>query len=199
MIFKFWLNADFFDKQNSLVLDDSNIKDIEYAEFKKGWFKLAFEKGKLIDISELPEIYFYYSSSKGNQSNVILLNSFGLTIVHDTVRQVFLENKVTGIQYIPITIKDRDSKNCVEGYYILNFLNVVDAINLELSEYDYFADYNIYTFWGNRICFNGNKVNKLDIFKDVKSPKSIFVSQKIKDIFSKNGWAEMNFTPLIVC
>lgn len=198
MIFKFWLNADFYDQQNSLILDDSNIKDIEYGGFRKGWFKLVFEKGKVIDISELPEIYFYYSSSKGKQFDVVLLNSFGLTIVNDTVKQLFLENKVTGIQYIPITIKDRDCGNDVTDYCLLNFLNVVDAINLEFSEYDYFEEYNIYTFWGNKICFNGYQVEELDIFKDIKSPKSIFVSQKIKDLFYQNRWAEINFTPLEV-
>lgn len=196
MIFKFWLNPDYFDKQDSLILDDSNIRDIQYKRYKKGWFKLAFERGVEVDLSILPEINFYYSSSKGNQFDMFLLNSFGLIIVSAKVKQVFLEDEVTGLQYIPVNIEDKDQKIPTKKYYLLNFLNVVDAINLEYSQYDYFEKYDIYTFWGNRICFNHFRVVNLDIFKDIKSPKSIFVSQKIKDIFYQHKWEEMNFTAL---
>lgn len=196
MIYKFWMNADYFDNIDGVVLEDSNIETILYKEYKKGWFKLAFEKGVEIDLSLLPEIKFYHNLQKGQVFSEILINVFGLTIVSESIRQAFMRNGISGIQYIPITIEEIREGEIKHGYYILNFLNVVDAINLQYSEYEYLEKYNIYTSWGNRICFEEQKISKLDIFKDKKSPKSIFVSEKVKHIFTQQNWEEANFTLL---
>lgn len=48
MIYKFWKNADFLDTTSAVVLNKSNIEDICYLDYKKGWFKLALGSGKEI-------------------------------------------------------------------------------------------------------------------------------------------------------
>ncbi|MDG3132764.1 hypothetical protein MKL26_07020 [Streptococcus suis] len=198
MIYKFWIDADYFDNIDAVILDDSNIADIQYKSFRKGWFKLAFESGNDIDLSLLPDIKFYYDSLKGNIFSEVLINAFGVVIVSNCIKETFIEEGILGIQYIPITIEDRSGSRVCDDYYIINFLDIIDSINLDLSTYDYLEEYNMYTFFGNSICFNKKSIEGHDIFKDVKAIKSIFVSETVKNVFIKMGWKGINFTPLMV-
>lgn len=196
MIYEFWSNADFFDEISSVYLIDSNIDTISYRGYSNKQFKLIFESGHKLDDSQLPELTFYYEESQGDIFTELLLNVYGLTIVSKLVKKIFVENQIQGVQYVPITIKSRDRKTVNKNYYIINFLSITDAINLEYSDYIFHEKYDIYSFWSNQICFDEQKIGTVDIFKDLKSLKAVFVSSRVKKIFTDNNWLEMNFTPL---
>ncbi|MBS4770398.1 hypothetical protein KG090_04330 [Carnobacteriaceae bacterium zg-ZUI240] len=198
MIYKLWLNADYLEKINHVLLNNSNIKEIEYPGYKKGWFNHAFNEGKMIDMSLIPELKFYYNSTKGDVFTEILQSVYHIIIVSKKVKKIFDFNGVIHLQYIPIVIEDTHLGNINTEYYVVNFLKKIDGINLEHSRYDYFEKYDVYTFLGNYICFNKEKIQNLDIFKDLKYNSTVFVSEKIKKIFNENNWQEMNFTPMDV-
>ncbi|MCW6664443.1 hypothetical protein NHG32_01990 [Aerococcaceae bacterium NML191219] len=198
MIYKFWRNGDFLDTINFLRLNNGNIDEMDYPGYKKGWFNYAFNEGKCIDTTLIPDFKFYYDAKEGDVFTEVLLNVHSLLIVSKAVKQVFDENDVKYLQYIPIEIEELNTGITNTDYYIVNCLQRIDGINLEHSRYDHLEEYDMYTFWGNQICFNKDKVESLDVFKDVKAPNSIFVSEKIKNIFKENNWQTMNFTPMDV-
>lgn len=198
MIYKFWDNADFFESINCLMIKKGNISEMDYPGYKKGWFNYAFNEGKRIDTTLIPDFKFYYDAKEGDVFTEVLLNVHGLLIVSKAVKQVFDENDVKYLQYIPIEIEEQNTGITNTDYYIVNCLQRIDGINLEYSRYDHLEEYDMYTFWGNYICFNKAKIEGLDLFKDVKAPNAIFVSEKIKNIFKENNWQTMNFTPMDV-
>ncbi|HFI0712815.1 TPA: hypothetical protein ACGO5E_002139, partial [Streptococcus suis] len=151
MIYKFGRNANFLDTTSVVILDDSNIKEVCYLDYKKGWFKLAFIAGEMLELSLIPELIFYYNSSVGGEFYETIINAFGLLTIRSDVMEAFIENGVTGLQYIPIIIEDKETGYRNTDYYIVNFLTQLDAVNLEFSKFNYNAKYNMYSFWGNRI------------------------------------------------
>ncbi|CYU62568.1 hypothetical protein HO663_05925 [Streptococcus suis] len=196
MIYKFGRNANFLDTTSVVILDDSNIKEVCYLDYKKGWFKLAFKAGKMLELSLIPELIFYYNSSAGGEFYETIINAFGLLTIRSDVMEAFIENGVTGLQYIPIIIEDKETGYRNTDYYIVNFLIQLDAVNLEFSKYNYNAKYNMYSFWGNRISFNSHIIDGIDIFIDKKASMSVFVSEKIRQIFIKKKWHTMIFNEL---
>lgn len=198
MIYKFWKNADYLNSMNNVILTSGNIDEIQYSGYKQGWSHYAFSKGKKIDTSLFSELKFYYDSTNGDIFTEILQNVYSLLIVSKKVKQLFDEQNIEYLQYIPIEIKEMNTGVVHNDYYVVNFLKKIDGINLERSQYDYLEEYDIYTFWGNHICFYKDKVQNIDVFLDDKASFTIFVSEKIRKIFKENNWQEMNFTPMDV-
>ncbi|WP_161948109.1 hypothetical protein, partial [Streptococcus suis] len=99
----------FLDTTSVVILDDSNIKEVCYLDYKKGWFKLAFKAGEMLELSLIPELIFYYNSSVGGEFYETIINAFGLLTIRSDVMEAFKENGVTGLQYIPIIIEDKET------------------------------------------------------------------------------------------
>ena len=120
MIYKFWDNADFFESINCLMIKKGNISEMDYPGYKKGWFNYAFNEGKRIDTTLIPDFKFYYDAKEGDVFTEVLLNVHGLLIVSKAVKQVFDENDVQYLQYIPIEIEEQNTGITNTDYYIVN-------------------------------------------------------------------------------
>jgi hypothetical protein len=87
------------------------------------------------------------------------------------------------IQYLPLRIIRRDGPKEVDGYYIANYLNVIDCLDRERSVYQVWTKDNL-LFWEKRL-------QRLGTFRDVT--KAVIDSKKIGDapIFRLWGWEMM--------
>ncbi|MGT2964053.1 imm11 family protein [Streptococcus acidominimus] len=139
---------------------------------------------------------FYYSYAKGWEFYETVINAFSLLTIRTDVKEALVENGITNVQYIPVIIEDIDTGEQNTDYYVVNFLTKLDAVNLDNSQFYYNPKYNSYSFLGNCIYFNSNIIDGVDIFIDIKASMSIFVSEKVKQIFKDNNWQTMNFTQL---
>jgi hypothetical protein len=108
----------------------------------------------------------------------------GLLPVYSTRLKSLLEDLgIEGIQYLPLRIKRQDGAKEVDGYYIANYLNVIDCLDRERSVYQVWTKDNL-LFWEKR-------PQRLGTFRDVT--KAVIDSKKISDapIFRLWGWEMM--------
>jgi hypothetical protein len=97
----------------------------------------------------------------------------GLLPVYSTKLKSLMENLgIKDIQYLPLKIKRRDGAKEVDGYYIANYLKVVDCLDREQSEYQIWTKDNL-LFWEKR-------PNMLGTFRDIT--KAVIDVNKISNV-----------------
>jgi Immunity protein family (Imm11) len=90
---------------------------------------------------------------------------------------------VEGIQYLPLRIRHRHSDKEVQGYYLVNYLHVIDCLDRERSIYQIWTKDNL-LFWEKR-------PQMLGTFRDVQ--KAVLDPTKVGNfrIFRLWGWEMM--------
>lgn len=108
----------------------------------------------------------------------------GLLPIYSTRLKSLMENLgLKSIQYLPLRIRRRDGAKEVDGYYIANYLNVIDCLDRERAVYQIWTKDNL-LFWEKRPYMLGT-------FRDVT--RAVLDSKKIGDvpIFRLWGWEMM--------
>ena len=181
------------DGTNTIFAEDSNMEDIEYPGVAKGFFdNYIYNNGGRI-IKDWPDVEFYYSSKASKLESEYLLNSSSLPIIHKRVQELFEKEEIQGIQYLPIKLIDIVTEEVNDNYFLMNILNVIEAIDLKKSEYSYDEEFEMYSFLPHTMYLNNDICQNYDIFRATKMIVPIYVSQKIKDMIEKNNWVGFNF------
>ena len=137
---------------------------------------------------------FFYNSQEGDIATDFLANDMTWFLVSEKLRKV-LDRMNTNIQYFKVDIFEENTNNTLNGYYVANILNVVDALCLEKS--DYFETEiddmgTIYTV--SKYAVYKDKINGSDIFKLSNHQEiPIFVSENFKNAIEDNGITGMDF------
>jgi hypothetical protein len=112
---------------------------------------------------------------------------------------IFIHSKgIDGIQYLPVSILDMESNVDVTNYYVANVLNIVDALNLENS------DYSVMDLDGKKIYFirkyavTQNKVNNHNLFKLQDDEIPLFVSESIQKMVTNENITGCDFLEIKV-
>lgn len=176
---------------NTIYAEQDNLKEIEYPGIKTGFFRHILTTGKTI--KDWPNVEFYYSSKASNLENEYLLNATSWPIIHKKVKKGFNKQGINGIQYLPIKLIDVVTDIVNEDYLVMNVLNIIEAIDLEKSEYSHNEKFDLYTFLPPTTYLDKQICQNHDIFRASKSKQGIYVSQKIKDIIEKNQWIGFEF------
>ena len=178
---------------NTIYAEKSNLREIEYPNIKKGFFRnfIYATKGEVVE--SWPDVMFYYSSKASSLESEYLLNVNSWPIVHKKVQEEFDKNNIKGIQYLPIKLLDVVTDEINENYVVMNILNYIEGIDLEKSEYSYDAEYDSYGFLPHKTYLNKDVCQEYDVFRVTKNSTAIYVSQKIKDIVEKNQWIGFEF------
>lgn len=132
-------------------------------------------------------ISFYFNSCEGNEMTDFIDNVFGWTIVSERFKNIMETNNIDGFQYLPTTVINKDN-NKSEKCYVLNMIKVVDAIDLDNSEY---IESRVKVFI-NRV-INKDKINGEDVFKLKEDYDSIIISEKVKLIIENNKFTGFSF------
>lgn len=176
---------------NTIFAEDSNLDEIVYPNVKKGFFKYIIYKGK--KIIDWPNIEFYYSSKASNLESEYLLNVHRWSIVHKQVQKKFIEEGITGIQYLPIKLFDTVTNKVNDNYVVMNILNFIDAYDMKKSKYTYNKKYDLYSFLPKGAYLDKEECSKYDIFRCKKDFPGLYVSQKVKNIIEENKWIGFDF------
>jgi len=171
---------------------DSNLDDIRYKDVKEGYFRYLIRDG--IELTDIPELIFHYSSKVSNLKNEYLLNFWDWPIIHQTVKESIENHGIRSrIQFIPITLKDIDTDEEIHEYYAMNILNHIEAIDLNKSKHDYDEGLDMYWFLPRAIYLDESVCQGNDIFRPSKDTSSIYVSQKVKDLIEEHRWVGFKF------
>ena len=148
---------------------------IEQYELKEGKFFKSWDE----------RITFYFDPNEGERQTDYLGNNLGWFIVSSQLKEVLdgLENN--NIQYFPVRIINKRTKELLEGYYVANIINLVDALCLDHSKYSVFEldgekVYSIQKYALTKENVTGKHVIKL---KGDEIP--VFVSERFKEEVEK--------------
>lgn len=176
---------------NTIYAQQSNLNEFETKEFKKGYYRYVVEQGQNVD--NWPNVKFYYSSKASNLENEYLINIVTWPIVHKKVQEEFEQNKIEGIQYLPIDLVDVVTGKVNRNYVVMNILNFINVYDMEASNYTYKEKYDLYSFLPHEIVLNRLVCSQYDIFRCKQNKMPIYISEKIKDIIEKNKWVGFDF------
>ena len=136
-------------------------------------------------INDWSEVRFKNNSEDGDVLSDYIANVYRWLVVSKKFREL-IEEIIDGnaIQYL--STKLIDTKNNVE-YRIANLLDVVDALDLEHSQYDLFELDNEKFISVEKYALKEEMVLGHDIFRLKDDTIPIFISERIRDIIENNS------------
>ncbi|MCX7747914.1 MAG: hypothetical protein N2645_13655 [Clostridia bacterium] len=79
---------------------------------------------------------FYYRAQDGDIATDYLVNDLGWPVISPKFREILVQtNEVNNVQYLPIKIIEEKTKKELNGYSVINILDLIDAIDLNHSLY----------------------------------------------------------------
>jgi hypothetical protein len=167
-------------KYYKLILDDSNEKDVVcHCEETFGFEQYELKEGKFIE-NWNKNITFYYNPKEGDILTDYLANNLGWFIVSKKFKDIINELGTSEIQYLPVNIVDLESNSNKNIYYVANVLEVVDAIDLEHSDYSVMELDNEKIYSIRKYALKQEGIINKDLFKLNGDEIPLFVSESFK-------------------
>lgn len=156
-------------------------------------------KGKKIN-NWNKNITLFYDSEKGNILTDYLENVLGWFVVSTKLKNIIEELDKNAVQFLPINIESLNGDNKLNGYYVANILQVIDAVNWELSDYReaYVKKKNITIKYVRKYVFNREAIKDAHIFKIPNKVTPIFVSQRFRNVIENNKITKCQFREIKV-
>ncbi|GAC43584.1 imm11 family protein [Paenibacillus popilliae] len=179
-------------KYYKLILDGRNENDVVcHCKDTHGFEQYDLKEGKLIE-NWNDNITFYFNPQDGNRCTDYLANNLGWFIVSKKVKDII---NILGedVQYLPVNVVDFESNSRIEEYFVANVLEVVDALNLEIS------DYSVMDLDGEKIysvrkyAFSEDKINNKNLFKLKGDEIPLFVSETFKQSVEESNITGCDF------
>ncbi|MGG3844724.1 imm11 family protein [Aeribacillus composti] len=175
-----------------LLMYDSDDRDVvAYCIDTKGFEQYELSEGKYIH-NWNSEITFYFDPKEGERLTDYLANNLGWFIVSERFKAI-LEKVDDGIQYLPINVVIKGENKILKGFSVANILNVVDALNLENSDYSVFEldGESIYSIKKYALCKEAIQSKHIIKLKGDEIP--IFISEELRELIEKNNITGCDF------
>lgn len=177
--------------EKPLICTVENLKEYGFGEDD-------FMRGRRIE--KWTEDIFFKTDEiccHGNPDDA-LQNRAMLPIFSPRLKALLEDEKVSGIQYLPIQVYDFYGKE-YEGFHIVNILNLIEAFDYKHSQYSVFPEDfpnvrvrgKIGGIW--KAVLRDVIPDHCDIFRIVEQPDYIFVTEKIRRLFHKHGLTGYSF------
>lgn len=174
-------------KYFKLILDDSNDNDVVvHCEDTLGFEQYELKEGNFLE-NWNDNITFYFNLHDGNRFTDYLANNLGWFIVSKKLKDII--KKVGGdVQFLSVNVVDFESRSKIENdeYFVANVLGIVDALNLENS------DYSVMDLDGEKIysvrkyAVTEDEINKKSLFKLKRDEIPLFVSETFKQLVEES-------------
>lgn len=153
---------------------------------------------KGIKIDKWKEVSFEYDSNEGPILTDYLANLYGWLIVSDKFIEETKSIIGNQVQYLPVEIMDRTSKTKNASYCVANIVNLIDAFDLENSDYSICKLRDQSVFFVKKYALRSEKLKENHIFRLKDDTIPIFVSETIKDIIERNNLIGFSFLEVAV-
>lgn len=80
-------------------------------------------------------VTFTFSESDGSELTDYICNDFGWIIVSDNFKKAFENEGMTGIQFLQVSVVNKDNDIELGIHYVANIINLIAAVDKEKSEY----------------------------------------------------------------
>lgn len=153
--------------------------------------KYVLNRGEII--KQWENIMFEYNSVEGNILTDYIANLYRWLIVSDRFIQLTNDILCNQVQYLPITIRDKQTNKEIDSYRAVNILNVADGLDLEKAIYDYFSLNDQKIISVRKYVLKGNSIKGQHIFRLKDDMIPIFVSENFKKIIEDNMLVGFDF------
>lgn len=130
----------------------------------------------------------------------VLLTSFPLQVFSPKLKALLRDVGVRNIQYFPVTISGRDTREDVSSYQLANVVGAIDCLDLEHSEFARsLGSGNIirvsrFRILPDRVAWQGNDSVPL-LFRLGEFKRHLLAHQSVKDACEKEGITGVKFVP----
>jgi hypothetical protein len=177
--------------KNPLVCDYTNIEDYGFDEWS------FFAGGKINNWNN--DIIFQAKKKKNDgDPDDVLQNAEMLPIYSEKLIKELNKTEIEGIQYLSVNILKFDGKS-IDGFSIVNFLNKIEALDYDKSDYNNFSvDFPNPNVRGKiagvkKYVLKKNKLAGFDIVRLADYEQAFFVSEKFKELFERNKFTGYSF------
>lgn len=196
MFYKLLFDMDIMDDTegpgiNTIYAESTNMDEIVYEDITKGFFDNLILSPRRI--TYWPRVNFYYDSEKSNGESDYLPNVKSWPIVHNRVAAEFKKENIKGVEFFPVNLVDMATQKINADYSLMYISAFIDAFDMRKSKYKYNERYDYYTFVPGKTFLNQSICSEYDIFRCIKSPSAIYVSEKIRAIIELNQWTGFAF------
>ena len=178
-------NRDENETNNYIFIDDDN-----FDCFKTN-LNTLFLRNNISDFQFAGKELFY-SEKSGSVHCDFPLNVMGWPLFSERFKSIFLQNKLKGIDFYPIKVTCRETKDSTT-YYFGFTCNFIDAIDLERSKYRYIDKYDMYVFLPQEIYLDHNVCDGYDVFRCSKDKSKLYFSDKLVNLIVENNLTGMSF------
>ena len=124
-------------------------------------------------------------------------NLFGteLIIVSEKLRKMLTAERVTNVEYLPLTIVNHKKKVASTDYFILNPPSVVDCIDIEASEVKWNAiDKTLINRCKQLVLKEANVPKNVKVFRPKHLPTAILIRSELAKTLEESGLTGLYFT-----
>lgn len=177
------------------ILTEDEYLDYGIQGYGNPQTEISFLTGKKIE-QEVPLLIFEVDFPSG--FSLPHLFTGGTSLVSQEMVHLLEKAGVKNIQTFPVVLHNPTTEESWNDYVILNILGLVEAADLESSEYDVIMEgdeHNLPLLAFNSVCLLRAKLNDLLLFRMAESPATIIIHRKISDLLMSNkpegGWGIM--------
>ena len=144
-------------------------------------------------IDKWDKVVFEYNSLEGNIFTDYLANLYRWLLVSSVFQQLTKNIIKNQVQYLPVKIIDRFTKEEVDSYCVANIVTIVDALDMENSKYDIFEldDEKIISI--EKYALKGKEIVDKHIFRLKGDTIPIFISETLKKVIEDNDLIGFKF------
>lgn len=177
------------------VLTEDEYLDYGIQGYDNPQTEISFLTGKKIE-QEVPLLTFEVDFPSG--FSLPHLFTGGTSLVSQEMVHLLEKAGVKNIQTFPVVLHNPTTEESWNDYVILNILGLVEAADLESSEYHVIMEgdeHNLPLLAFNSVCLLRAQLNDLLLFRMAESPATIIIHRKISDLLMSNkpegGWGIM--------
>ncbi len=160
--------------------------------------EMIWENGHIIDSSryDLSRLEFICERLKSAGMTDYAVTDMGCSIVSERLKTFFENNGIDNIQYFPATVIVQEGGKAQEGYYVANFIGLVDCIDrfaseLDAEEYDNGELDIIYSVY--KLVLKKPKANYGYIYRVYAFTRLILIDSHLKENFEMAGLTGVRF------
>lgn len=177
------------------IYDETNAVIHDIPKNLKKKYQLLEGVSRLKDWPE--DVVFQFSKERPEGMGLadLVENTLSQFIISERFKHILEEHDTSGIEYLPVKIKNHKGKIAAEDYWLANFLVLIEAVDRKQSVFEVNAgqEDKIYTF--DKLILRENlEKSGPSIFRLREKPQMILAREDLVRRVTKDGLIGVRFT-----
>ena len=108
-----------------------------------------------------------------------------LTLYHRKLCKVLTDFGIENIQHYPVILRDQETGQTEDSYFLVNILGLVDCVDMSKSKINWWPSGRGFNFVS--MVIDETKTHGLSIFRLKDNPTKVLISESLKNYLEKKG------------